>query len=81
MNINNFCTFLPLRAVPEDQQIRLAWHAHTKSQLDERMHLPNIKGLAPELMAMFRMTMRGAEPLPFRFKPGYNENGKIADGV
>ena len=40
-----------------------------------------IKGLAPELMAMFRMTMRGADPLPFRFRPGYNENGKIEDQV
>ena len=65
--------------LPPRQRPRIAAKAEGPS-LDERMHMPNIKGLAPELMAMFRMTMRGAEPLPFRFKPGYNENGKIAGG-
>jgi len=44
--------------------------------LEERMHMPNTPGLAPELLEMFSWTMR-ADPLPFRLRKGYNYAGPI----
>eukprot|EP00617_Octactis_speculum_P021342 CAMPEP_0185747040 /NCGR_PEP_ID=MMETSP1174-20130828/5719_1 /TAXON_ID=35687 /ORGANISM="Dictyocha speculum, Strain CCMP1381" /LENGTH=596 /DNA_ID=CAMNT_0028422061 /DNA_START=147 /DNA_END=1937 /DNA_ORIENTATION=+ len=47
--------------------------------LEERMYMPNMKGLAPELIEMFKLTMRGNQPLPFKLRPGYCHSGPIQE--
>mmetsp|Transcript_53993 Transcript_53993/g.69336 ORF Transcript_53993/g.69336 Transcript_53993/m.69336 type:complete len:684 (-) Transcript_53993:252-2303(-) len=63
-------------AIPPRQRPRIMGPLKTFPTLEERMHMPNITGLAPELREMFTWTMRD-EPLPFRLRKGYNYAGPV----
>jgi cohesin complex subunit SCC1 len=63
-------------AVPPRQRPRINGPLKTFPTLEERMHMPNVTGIAPELREMFSWTMRD-DPLPFRLRKGYNYAGPV----
>jgi cohesin complex subunit SCC1 len=63
-------------ALPPRQRPRVSGPTKTFPSLEERMHMPNVTGIAPELKNMFSWVMRD-DPLPFRLRKGYNYAGPV----
>lgn len=63
-------------ALPPRQRPRLNGPMKKFPILEERMRMPNVTGIAPELREMFSWTMRD-DPLPFRLRRGYNYAGPV----